>query len=145
LDSTKPPGVVSFGIGVDFGDIENQRKLSARSQDCGLTINNIDVRTESDVTLSEIDDETSTEEDSRSYNPWIGDPLGNRAEECLAGICYPGDDHLSSGIFDPTRFCVYSVKGDRHIIVKSERDERGDGNSIYIPDRSLRDPRFDIV
>jgi len=95
--------------------------------------------------LSEIDDETSTEEDSQSYNPWIGDPLGNRAEERLAGICYPGDDHLSSGIFDPTRFCVYSVEGDRHIIVESDRDERGDGNSIYIPDRSLRDPRFDVV
>jgi len=168
-DSMKPPGVVSFGIGVDFGDIENQRELSARSRDCDLTINNInvlgeeveveddnepddlpevitdDVSTESDVTLSEIDDETSTEEDSRSNNPWIGDPLGNRAEEHLAGICYPGDDHLSSGIFDPTRFCVYSVEGDRHIIVESERDERGDGNSIYIPDCSLRDPRFDIV
>jgi len=168
-DSTKPPGVVSFGIGVDFGDIENQRELSARSRDCDLTINNInvlgeeveveddnepddlpevitdDVSTESDVTLSEIDDETSTEEDSRSYNPWISDPLGNRAEERLAGICYPGDDHLSSGIFDPTRFCVYSVEGDRHIIVESEHDERGDGNSIYIPDCSLRDPRFDIV
>lgn len=34
--------------------------------------------------MSETDNETSTEEDSRSYNPWIGDPLGNRA-----------------GIFDP--------------------------------------------
>jgi len=102
--SDKPPGVASFGIGVDFGDIEKQRELSTRSQDGDLTVSNInvlseddeieddsepdnipevtsnDLGTESDISLSETDNETSTEEDSRSYNPWIGDLLGNRCE-----------------------------------------------------------------
>jgi len=164
--SNKPPGVASFGINVDFGDIENQRELSARSQDCEITANNIsipedvdetddepeldntamdDPDTESDIALSELDDDTSTKDDSRSYNPWIGDPLGQRAEEQLTGICYPGDNHLSPGIFDPARFCIYPVEGNKHIVIESERDERGDGSSIYVPDDSLRDPQFDIV
>jgi len=94
--SNKPPGVVSFGINVDFSDIENQCELSVQSQDCEITANNIsipedideindkpeldnaatdDLDTGSDITLSELDDDTSTEDDSRSYNPWIGDPL----------------------------------------------------------------------
>ena len=166
--SDKPPGIQSFGVGVDFGDVENQRELSKRSQGCELTINNIhlpgegdeldantdlndlpeamteDPETESDITLSEIGGDTSTE-DSQSYNPWIGDPLGHRAEERLAGICYPGDDHLSPGILDPTWFCIYPVEGDKHIVLESEHDERGDGNSVYIPDNLLRNPRFDVA
>jgi len=137
-----------------------------RSQDCEITANNVsipedideindepklddaamdDLDTESDITLSELDDDTSTEDDSRSYNPWIGDPLGQRAEEQLMGICYPGDNHLSPGIFDPAQFCIYPVKGNKHIVIESEHDEQGDGSSIYIPNDSLRDPRFNIV
>ena len=101
--SNKPPGVASFGIDVDFGDIENQHELSVQSLDCEIAANNINVAVggnendedpgpddlpetdnfdmESDIVSSELDDETSIEDDSRSYNPWIGDPLGNRAEE----------------------------------------------------------------
>jgi len=47
---------------------------------------------------------TSTKEDSRSYNPWIGDLLGYCVEEWLMGICYPGDNPLSLGVFDHTHF-----------------------------------------
>jgi len=76
---------MSFGINVDFGDIENQCNLSVRSQDCEITANNIsiledvdeiddepklddaatdDLDMESDIALSELDDNTSTEDDS---------------------------------------------------------------------------------
>ena len=165
--SSKPPGVASFGIDLDFGDIENQRELSTRSRDCEVSANNIHVAvdaneddenaesddlpenneldTESDIVLSDLGEGTSTEEDSRSYNPWIGDPLGYRAEERLTGICYPGDDPLSPGVFDHTRFCIYPVEGERHIVVESERDELGDDHSIHIPDDQLRDPHFDVA
>jgi len=90
--------VASFGIDLDFGDIENQRELSTRSRDCEVSANNIHVAvdaneddenaksddlpkndeldTESDIVLSDLGEGTSTEEDSRSYNPWIGDLLG---------------------------------------------------------------------
>ena len=88
--------------------------------------------------------DTSTD-DSQSYNPWIRDPLGHRAEEQLMRICYPGDDHLSPRIFNPYWFCIYLVKGDKHIMLESERNEWGDSNSIYIPDNLLRDPHFDMV
>ena len=167
--SNKPPGVASSGVNVDFGDVENQCELSMRSQESGLAANNIhifsdaeelDDNSDSDnvldaesddfgvesITMSELmDDDTTESTNTGEYNPWIGDPLGLHAEEQLVGICYPGDDQLSPGVFDPTRFCIYQVEGDRHIVVKSERDERGDGSSIHIPDGLLRNPSFDVV
>jgi len=103
--SDKPPGIQSFGGGVDFRDVKSQHELLKHSQGCELTINNIhlpgegdeldantnlndlpeatteDPETESNITLSEIGGDTSTEEDSQSYNPWIRDPLGHHAEE----------------------------------------------------------------
>jgi len=39
----KPPSVASFRIDVNFGDAENQRELSAHSQECGLMVNNINI------------------------------------------------------------------------------------------------------
>ena len=63
----------------------------------------------------------------------------------MTGICYPGDDPLSPGVFDHTRFCIYPVKGERHIVVESEHDELGDDHSIHIPDDQLRDPHFDVA
>lgn len=164
----KPPDIENFGIDTDFGDVENQRQLSTCSQDSELTVNNIHIIGDNDesdddvelddlpeivsndletevMILSELDNNTSMKQDTREYNPWIGDPLGLRAEEQLIGICYPGDDHLSLGVFDSARFCIYQVEGDRHIVIESERDELRDGDSIYVPDELLRDPHFDIV
>jgi len=63
----------------------------------------------------------------------------------LAGICYLGDDHLSPGILDPTRFCIYLVKGDKHIVLESECNEWGDGNSVYFPNNLLRNPHFNVA
>ena len=167
--SNKPPGVASSGVNVDFGDVENQRELSMRSQESGLAANNIHIFSDAEeldddsdsdnvldaesddfgvesITMSELtDDDTTESTNTGEYNPWIGDPLGLHAEEQLAGICYPGDDQLSPGVFDPTRFCIYQVEGDRHIVVESEHDERGDGSSIHIPDGLLRNPSFDVV
>ena len=167
--SNKPPGVASFGVNIDFGDVKNQRELLMRSQESRLAANNIHIFSDAEelnddsdsdnvldaesddfgvksITMSELtDDDTTESTNTGEYNPWIGDPLGLRAEEQLAGICYPGDDQLSPGVFDPTRFCIYQVEGDRHIVVESERDERGDGSSIHIPDGLLRNPSFDVV
>ncbi|KIM58085.1 hypothetical protein SCLCIDRAFT_28358 [Scleroderma citrinum Foug A] len=42
-ESDEPPGVESFGINIDFGDIENQHELLVCLQDCGLAMNNINV------------------------------------------------------------------------------------------------------
>ena len=42
-------------------------------------------------------------------------------------------------------WCVTPVKGERHIIVKSEHDELGDDHSIHIPDDQLRHPHFDVA
>jgi len=43
MKSDEPPGIKSFGINVDFGDIENQRELSERSRNHGLAMNNIHI------------------------------------------------------------------------------------------------------
>lgn len=42
-ESDEPPGGKSFGINVTKVNIKNQHELSARSQDCGLTVNNIHI------------------------------------------------------------------------------------------------------
>lgn len=43
MESNKPPGMESFGINVNFGDLENQHKLSEHLQDHGLAMNNIHI------------------------------------------------------------------------------------------------------
>ena len=58
-ESDETPSIKSFGINIDFGDIENQRKLSIRSCDCKLTVNNINILSD-DVELIDLP-ETSAE------------------------------------------------------------------------------------
>lgn len=168
--SNKPLGVMNFGINVDFGDVKNQHKLSIHSQESRLAANNIHIFGDEDelddesepddnipdiisddfsiesLVLSELEGDNTTESTTTGdYNPWIREPLAHQAEEQLVGTRYPGDNPLSPGVFNHARFCIYQVEGNRHIVIESEHNECGDGNSIYIPNDLLRNPHFDIV
>lgn len=87
--------------------------------------------------------DTSTD-DSWSYNPWIGDPLGHHAEEWLMGICYPGDDHLLPGIFDPISSAYIWLRETSTSCLKVNTTS-GEMVTLYIPDNLLRDSHFDVV
>ena len=66
--SGKLPGVVSFGIGVDFRDVENQQELSAHSRDCEPTVNNIHIPGEGDELDADTDLDDLLEIATRSRN-----------------------------------------------------------------------------
>ena len=74
-EADEPPGIESFGINVDLGDIENQRELSIRSRDCELTVNNINILSnddefDDDIVLADLP-ETSAEFTARMRNYFV--------------------------------------------------------------------------
>lgn len=158
--SSKPPGVSSFGIDVDFGDVEAQRQLAISSgSDLKVMSNFIHLRGPGEPNTDDPDDDLpdleSVWSDDDVYNraqfygerikgPTIGSPLEDRAAECLSGICYPGDDPNSLGTFMDTRFVVYSIGDGKHVIIESEQDVLGPDDRITIDTELLRRPAFRI-
>lgn len=161
--SSKPPGVSSFGVDVDFGDVENQRQL-ARSSECdpSVTLNFINPRgpvmhDEDDEIFEDLPDlESVWSEDDNS----LGDSVTTDEDDHIAGMrihVYNSDQFLRSGptgteigtpledrvsTFMDTRFVVYNLHDGTHAIVESERDILGPSDRILIDTELLKRPAF---
>ena len=80
-ESDEPPGIESFRINIDFGDIEIQHELSIRSQDCELIINSINILSDDnefdDVELVDLP-KTSAEFTARMHDYFVLSRPGER-------------------------------------------------------------------
>ncbi|KIO06696.1 hypothetical protein M404DRAFT_66349, partial [Pisolithus tinctorius Marx 270] len=133
--SGKPPGITSFGVDMDFGDVESQRHLARSTEnDNEVSVNFIQTRG------------PSVQEDNDEPDDDFPDleSVSDDDEELLSGICYPGDDPDSLRTYMDTRFLIYDLKDGRHMIVESKRDMLSPEDRVMIENHLLTDPTFRI-
>ncbi|KIO14038.1 hypothetical protein M404DRAFT_18300 [Pisolithus tinctorius Marx 270] len=152
--SGKPPGITSFGVNVDFRDVECQRQLARSTendnevlvnfiQTRGPTVQDDENKPENnfpDLESVSDDDEYDTSDGVTTDGEGPNDGIMIYAYSNR--ICYPGDDLDSLRTYMDTRFLVYDLKDSRHMIVESERDVLSPEDRVLIETHLLADPTF---
>ncbi|KIK33281.1 hypothetical protein CY34DRAFT_99874, partial [Suillus luteus UH-Slu-Lm8-n1] len=126
----KPPGVSSYGIHVDLGEVDRLRNLADTTEaGDGLFVGAMSYA------------EMTPQPTKELHLDKMGDPLAERARVLLSGTLYPGDDPNNADLLSCDRFFLYRVSSTEYTIM--DAGCRLDPE-ITVPIALLTNPCFEI-